>query len=1400
MRYNRLFLVCTFIVCSILVFAESPKREFRAVWLAAVGVDWPSSKSASSQKNEICTILDNLDAGNLNAICYHTRPMADAFYKSSYEPWSHYLTGTRGKAPGYDPLQYAIEQAHARGLEVHAWINPFRYRAQGIPASYYTNDNITKNHADWILDYTSSGSGTILDPGNPEVRAYVVKVVQEIVEKYDIDGIVFDDYFYPYKGTTNEDARTMQLYKPSSQSAADWRRENVDKTVRAVYDMIQSIKPYVRFGISPFGIYSTSKAAHDKYGVSKPSGIVGMDAYNEIYCSTLEWMQGGYVDYISPQLYWETTSSGQSYVTLSKWWSDMAQTFSNKLAGNKKVHFFSSQNCKFTTSEMGLEIDNNRKHNTQNAPGSIFFSYKSYQTLDMANYLPKNKFTQMALPPAMDWKTSGSLAAPTNLTLSGTTLSWSHTNAERFTVYAYTKGTDQATALASSANLVGIVYGNSINLSSVTYLANKTLAVCAYDRYGNEHTAGLYNASTSTPTPNSITADYTSVTLSGLQGASTQIYKDIKITGTNLSSNISVASPTNDVVSVSKLDGWNNLTGGTLRISLNTSKAASTYNSAIVVSSGSASVTINVSATIITATTAGLSTSTKAVSLSGAKGQMPRPYEVVTVVGQGLTSNINVNSSTGSVIVEKQADWDDKKGGTLHLILNTTGLSVGNYSGYVAVQSGTNRQEINITATITEVVVTPKLIPSETTINLSAMKGSIAPYYDISVVGENLTSDITYSSSLEFISVDAGPNWDKRNGGRLRITLSTIDEVGDYQATIRIGSGSTQVTLTVYASITPVVEEGISLSQHELFLEGMQDGEKPYQDVEIEGKGLLTDLAVSSSSNIFTIEPQTGWDNRTGGTLRIYLNTNSSVGKHSGYVVFSARSATRRYSLSIECTGAILSETQSPILSVSTTHISLDGKQNETPQPYTEVTVVGEALDADISYTSSQPNVIAVSPLSGWDNRHGGVLHITLNTNNPADTYNGTITIQSGEKVETIQVDASIQTATTNPTPEASKDKIEMEQLWVVKTRNSSYLTEGNANRSMAYYQDKLYVANHTTGYVYRFNTQDGSVSNSNDYLNTKNASYLLFNYRITETGQMLFGNSKATSTALYVYDVVPASGTATTNTQIASAALSGRSDYFYPYGDLTDGGFLLALTNTGHLTQIAYRSGTLQTVSQAEGHYLPVGKSAKAIPAADGQSCYATVAGFVPTKHDIATGELLESFEGTSPAEVDASGLAVFSLQEKTYMVTPADPYGSIEVFEITNGLAHAKKVVEATPNIGSVRNEAYTVDFCVTTDENVAYIYVLAPNNGLAAYKMTVTPQASFPTQVDAPMSDSFAVYPTLDGVKVVFSGTQPVSIYTINGMQVAQAQATSSYTHELEQGVYLIRVGNEVKKYVQ
>ncbi len=514
MKRLRLLTILTLLAITLTLQANEPKHELRATWLATVtNIDWPKTQITSDatrnqQQKELTDILDKLAAGNMHACFMQVRSLCDAMYQSSYEPWSAALTGTRGKDPGYNPLAFAIEEAHKRGLELHIWVNPFRVTTSGTLDS---KDQLQQHAGEWIIKYDNgSFKGQIIDPGYPQARAYVIKVLMEIINNYDVDGIVMDDYFYPYGGTTTEDAASKSLYKPANvvdvnqdgDTDDDWRRSNVDICLKQLYDTIQAVKPWVRFGMGTFGIWSTQQKAAEAYGITLPSGIRGLDDYDVQACNPVEWVKHGYVDYINPQLYWSTNVAAQDYKVLCKWWAkDVCEHFSNQLPDGKKVHFFISQAAYHAydgysgyeagVGEIQKQIDVNRANLSSGYTGSVFYNTTAYNKMYLE--LRNSHFAHKALPPAMDWKAKEQLSAPENLRIENNTLLWEHAVAERFTIYAYPIGLDWATAQQTGTYLQDIVYGNQYALSHIPNWQALTLAVCSYDRYGVEHQAAIIN-------------------------------------------------------------------------------------------------------------------------------------------------------------------------------------------------------------------------------------------------------------------------------------------------------------------------------------------------------------------------------------------------------------------------------------------------------------------------------------------------------------------------------------------------------------------------------------------------------------------------------------------------------------------------------------------------------------------------------------------------------------------------------------------------------------------------------------------------------------------------------------------------------------------------------------------
>ncbi|RJP72050.1 MAG: T9SS C-terminal target domain-containing protein [Ignavibacteriales bacterium] len=404
------------ILLSILIFVLTinlnsqtnlPKRELRGVWVASLGIDWPprvgnSQSDVDYQRQSIKELFDFHKSINLNAIFFHVRPHCDAIYKSNYEPWSQYLTGSQGLAPAdtsYDPLQVAIEEAHERGMELHAWLNPYRALLSGGNVGSVSSKHVIKTHPEWILKCNGS-EYRFLDPGNPRVREYLVKIIMDIVRRYDVDGIHFDDYFYPYSdyGTFNDDA-SYAAYKYGFTSKANWRKNNVNLLCKMINDSIKVVKPWVKFGISPSG---------------NPSVNVG------IYCDPAAWLKGSYtdtlgvahtgtpyIDYILPQLYWVQYNN-----QLPNWNNVSFLNGRHLLIGHAAYRYTESS---FPKTELNWEINKNRQY-PATIQGSVYFSSKSLtgNLAGCADTLKNNFYRYPSLNPIMNWQDTLAPNKPNN--------------------------------------------------------------------------------------------------------------------------------------------------------------------------------------------------------------------------------------------------------------------------------------------------------------------------------------------------------------------------------------------------------------------------------------------------------------------------------------------------------------------------------------------------------------------------------------------------------------------------------------------------------------------------------------------------------------------------------------------------------------------------------------------------------------------------------------------------------------------------------------------------------------------------------------------------------------------------------------------------------------------------
>ena len=388
--------------------APALQREMRGLWIATVAnIDWPSTRtlSATQQKAELLEILDRAKTAGINTIVFQVRPAGDAVYESALEPWASLLTGSQGGNPGYDPLAFAVAEAHARGMELHAWVNPFRAGNTSDTAAMVA-PHLFKTRRDLIRIY----AGNIwMDPGEPDVQDRSMAVILDIVRRYDVDGIHADDYFYPYVVNDNAgkpipfpDDATYAKYG-SGGPLADWRRANIDRFVERMYREVHAVKPTVKVGISPFGIWRPGF----------PAGITGLDAYSSIYADSRKWLQQGWVDYLAPQLYWAIAPPQQSYTALLDWWLAQNSMSRHVWPGLAAYRVNDGTSTAFSTQEIPDQIRATR----QRPSGTGNLLYNTTWTLKknggaLAAALGGDLYKTPALVPASTWLDATSPAPP----------------------------------------------------------------------------------------------------------------------------------------------------------------------------------------------------------------------------------------------------------------------------------------------------------------------------------------------------------------------------------------------------------------------------------------------------------------------------------------------------------------------------------------------------------------------------------------------------------------------------------------------------------------------------------------------------------------------------------------------------------------------------------------------------------------------------------------------------------------------------------------------------------------------------------------------------------------------------------------------------------------------------
>ncbi len=476
-------------------------REHRAIWLSPMQGEWPGKITTEYESNlaksRLRANLKNYADWGINVIYYHARAMCDATYRSSLEPWGQYLTGTRGQEPFFDPMQYVIETAHSFGIEVYAWVNPYRYSANG--SGYGSHPlNYEVSHPDWVLKYDKI---LFLNPALPEVQQRLADVVTEIVTNYDVDGLVFDDYFYA-NGSGNDmtlDAEQYAAYKAAKGelSQADWRRQNVNLMIKKIGETVKSVKPWAVFGISPPGVASPTNVVTDVYGLPPAPGTDWQ--YNGQFSDPLNWIKNGYIDYISPQIYWPTS---QNFNELVDWWAMAARKFNR--------HFYASttlsNSSTYGSKEYIAQIEHIRQASPADETGIAFFTYSTFndhrERVDgvltpLGQILGDNVFTTRALRPIVPWATRREPQMEADVVRSGSTLTWKAAPAGRYTVYAVPVDLAEGQFNQQRDYLAAVVTGESYAIPD-SYSSGYRFAVAVYDRYGNEYGALAEGASPAT--------------------------------------------------------------------------------------------------------------------------------------------------------------------------------------------------------------------------------------------------------------------------------------------------------------------------------------------------------------------------------------------------------------------------------------------------------------------------------------------------------------------------------------------------------------------------------------------------------------------------------------------------------------------------------------------------------------------------------------------------------------------------------------------------------------------------------------------------------------------------------------------------------------------------------------
>ena len=486
------------LVCFHAIAQNPPKRELRGAWIATyLGIDWPNrTQSAATQKAVLISILDHHKATGINTLYFQVRSQCDAMYESTIEPWSSDITGVQGRVPVYDPMQFAIEECHKRGIEFHAWINPYRAVGNVNNLPGFADNHIAKQQPAWLM---ATGLVRTLNPGIPEVRNYIINVISDIVARYDIDGIHFDDYFYPNPGMTNAlDDAAFASDPRGFTDRGDWRRDNVNMLIQRVNETIRGIKPWVKFGVSPSGIYRNNPDP------AIGSATSGLQHYTTLFADSRKWLQEGWVDYLAPQVYWYIGQPGANYAVIVPWWNNNAYNrhIYIGMAGYKVNDPAQGPNWA-NPSQIPNEVRLNRITEHSNIYGQAIYntsSLRSTTKLGFRDSLRLYFYNKPALRPRMPWRDDVSPDAATALTAvkfadDSVVLKWNKPaetfsefdKAKQFVIYR----SENASIDQSDANNILAITNTDVNFfTDKTITAGSTYyyAVTALDRFHNEST------------------------------------------------------------------------------------------------------------------------------------------------------------------------------------------------------------------------------------------------------------------------------------------------------------------------------------------------------------------------------------------------------------------------------------------------------------------------------------------------------------------------------------------------------------------------------------------------------------------------------------------------------------------------------------------------------------------------------------------------------------------------------------------------------------------------------------------------------------------------------------------------------------------------------------------------